>query len=329
MSYFYRTKCHNCEHDLTQPEAVRVHLSAGGHEFDLKSSVDDDGKLHDVSSYGRGLGPVSEVGLIAAGFHAGSYCTGCDEQLEELFDDSVMLTEGDERWYVKHGATGAIAGPMTKVEALQTGEFVFSEKIFETKSEMTEDVTVLIEEMRSFRTSMEIIRNGEDDAVGVVCQRVIDMLTRLSHPDVLPQLELMLRGLRAMRTNTSVKASYADSVHDHVAGLCEKAANWLVLLSAKSESPSKVVENLLEHFREVAMRHHTPHQDEQVAIAKKLVPLLTELSAPKVVSGSIEGGVLDLDDVPEGVEVDIRDRDVQEEGDDVEEDERGEFVHAG
>lgn len=46
-------------------------------------------------------------------------------------------------------------------------------------------------------------------------------------------------------------------------------------------------------------------------ILQRAIDMITFLSREKVVSGTIEGGVLSLDKVPAGVVVDIRDYDVE------------------
>lgn len=62
-----------CGADLTFPGAVQVHVSCAGEEFDVLSHVTSDGELVDT-----------EDGLVANGYHAGSWCSECGELLDEL-----------------------------------------------------------------------------------------------------------------------------------------------------------------------------------------------------------------------------------------------------
>lgn len=66
------TRCAHCNADLTQPSSIRVHISTGGHEFDVLSRVDSDGCLIDADR------------LVENGYHAGSWCVACDELIEEV-----------------------------------------------------------------------------------------------------------------------------------------------------------------------------------------------------------------------------------------------------
>lgn len=79
-------KC-ECGEDLTQPESVEVHISADEQEFDRLSSVDENGLLRDMDN------------LIANGYHAGSCCWGCGEQIDELFNevDEGVIKRADVR----------------------------------------------------------------------------------------------------------------------------------------------------------------------------------------------------------------------------------------
>jgi hypothetical protein len=66
------------------------------------------------------------------------------------------------------------------------------------------------------------------------------------------------------------------------------------------------------------------------ALLQRSIDTITLLSREKLVTGSIEGGVLSLGDVPDGVAVDIRDFDVEGVEALVEEDENGdEYFQVG
>jgi hypothetical protein len=64
------TRC-TCGADLTEPGSINIHLSARGHEFDERGSVDDDGTLLDPSNN------------VEQGLHAGSYCAACGALIDE------------------------------------------------------------------------------------------------------------------------------------------------------------------------------------------------------------------------------------------------------
>lgn len=118
--------CPGCGTDLKKPESIAVHFSADGQEFDRLSSVNDEGHLRDT-----------EDGLISKGFHAGSHCCTCSEQLEELINDQAQAVAQDqEDWYVRWEGR-SISGPMSKELALgltkdRTG-IIFSGNIFSSE----------------------------------------------------------------------------------------------------------------------------------------------------------------------------------------------------
>ncbi len=61
-----------CGADLTKENAVEVHISVAGHELDILSQV------------AFGLLDDTEDEVIKNGYHAGSNCAACGEDLEEL-----------------------------------------------------------------------------------------------------------------------------------------------------------------------------------------------------------------------------------------------------
>lgn len=66
-------KCPNCDRDLRQPNSVEINFASnGGHTWQQLSQVEEDGTLADPT------------GDVESGLHAGSYCYGCDELLDEL-----------------------------------------------------------------------------------------------------------------------------------------------------------------------------------------------------------------------------------------------------
>jgi len=81
---------------------------------------------------------------------------------------------------------------------------------------------------------------------------------------------------------------------------------------------------------ETCLKSNDPLSAGASNLIQRAIDALTLLSAKKVVTGTIQGGVLELDEVSEGVEVDIRDYDtdgVDEEL--VEEDASGTHFQAG
>jgi len=80
------------------------------------------------------------------------------------------------------------------------------------------------------------------------------------------------------------------------------------------------VEELIEQLEKVLVGE----------LREKTVSTLTALGEVRIVTGVIQGGVLELDVLPEGVEVDIRDRDCDgQDEDNLEEDARGSYFQAG
>lgn len=72
---FHDPTC-ECGADLTKHHAVVVTYSTGGHIFERPSEVYPSGKLRDT-----------EDRLIENGYHAGSHCAACGEQIEELEEE--------------------------------------------------------------------------------------------------------------------------------------------------------------------------------------------------------------------------------------------------
>jgi hypothetical protein len=64
--------CPECGHDLTAPGGVAIVLSVGGATLAVPSRLGPDGTLEDVDR------------AVANGYHAGTYCGGCDELLADL-----------------------------------------------------------------------------------------------------------------------------------------------------------------------------------------------------------------------------------------------------
>lgn len=91
----------------------------------------------------------------------------------------------------------------------------------------------------------------------------------------------------------------------------------------------KETKNLLAEMESVATAGIViPHVIQEVM--KRAIDTIVVLSREKLVTGTIEGGVLSLDDVPEGVIVDIRDYDTDGVYEEVlEEDEKGTHFQAG
>jgi len=69
--YHYDVTCPECGADLRQEGAVTVSFSNGDRvTHEDPSQLDEDGKLLDPS------------GMVAAGYHAGTECTKCKENLD-------------------------------------------------------------------------------------------------------------------------------------------------------------------------------------------------------------------------------------------------------
>lgn len=86
-------------------------------------------------------------------------------------------------WYMKHEATGAIAGPMTKDEALAISEngLIFSENIFSPQFVTTSEVDDVLTSLRVLRGLTQEDRDFNQllEEITVVSQRAIDTITLL------------------------------------------------------------------------------------------------------------------------------------------------------
>jgi len=164
----HETKCPACGADLTQSRSVMVHFAVTDHEFDQLSSVDEEGVLQDID------------GLIEIGSHAGSCCSNCGEELDEL--QGLEVEKQRLQWYVRFG-TGEISGPMSKDRAFNTSAVVyadgkvFNEQIFSPKFSTSPEVDEVLDDLRR-------VFNRVDDCVSGRVVRIvgqaIDMITLLS-----------------------------------------------------------------------------------------------------------------------------------------------------
>lgn len=206
-------------------------------------------------------------------------------------------------WYMKHEATGAIAGPMTKDEALAISEngLIFSENIFSPQfvttsevddvltslrvlrgltqedrdfNQLLEEITVvsqraidtitllccenpkpvdfsvrvLLAELQGLREAKEIIRGGEDDAIGTLLGQVMSALIRLSAKKVdttvtevprVPQfvitseVDTLLQDLRDVRGYPE-DGPPRDSTEEALSILCQRAIDTITLLCGKA-----------------------------------------------------------------------------------------------
>jgi hypothetical protein len=260
----HETACSGCGVDLTQLDSVQVHYSVKDEEFDRFSYVNPDGRLVDVS------------GMIASGFHAGSYCSVCGEPLEELVEELVddVVDQEDCNWYIRYEGTGNVDGPISRSDALQRAEqaegMVFHAHIFEPEFVVSSEVKSLVDALQSCKDATLLIRN--------ISQRAIDALILLSKK---PEMS--------------------------------------------AEDASLVAE--LKSIQGAMLVARTGKDDAIGSLCRRVIDRITNFSREILITGNIEGGVLDLDELPPGVKVVIRDYDTQETNSDyVEENERGSFV---
>ncbi|MHA2279679.1 MAG: hypothetical protein ACXAC5_02130 [Promethearchaeota archaeon] len=99
---------------------------------------------------------------------------------------------------------------------------------------------------------------------------------------------------------------------------------------------SDEITRLVDELRSLSERETEDCRDcggfhaEDRKTCEQAIHALVGLSRAKVVTGSIQGGVLTLEDVPEGVGVDIKDYDVDGVDEDrLEESDRGRYFQAG
>lgn len=204
---------------------------------------------------------------------------------------------------------------------------------------ISQEVDELLHELRGLRTSMEIVRNGEDDAIGLLCGRIANAL--ISQERVSKDIEEgsgaetdgIIRELRALEGDVVLRGPDRQT--------CKKAANALSQLQAvEATSPAIKVQAKYDGWRcSVDIKDYDPttkgcltflRKEKQKAdtmdccgddylhasnrllskVCQRAIDALIHLSREKKVTGTIEGGVLALDDLPEGVTVDILDYDV-------------------
>lgn len=152
-------------------------------------------------------------------------------------------------WYVKHGGTEEISGPMTKEEALskadQADGMIFSENIFPPKFVTTPEVEGLLHELKGIRESLEIIREGEDDAVGLVMKQAIDTITFLSVEQV-PGVTRLPRSVEELLGDLhGVKNRVEDHVSGRVVQVVGRAIDTITLLSRPKVVTGSIREGVL------------------------------------------------------------------------------------
>lgn len=238
-------------------------------------------------------------------------------------------------WYVKYEGTEEISGPMTKEEALskadQADGMIFSEDIFSPEFVTTSEVDHVI---ASLRVLCKLTQEGRDfnellEEVRVISKRAINTITLLSveqqAPVINSEVDGLLHELQGIREALEI---IREGENDAVGLVLKQAIDTITLLSVE-QAPvvtSKEVEELLGDLHGVKNRvedHVSGRVVQVVGRAIDMIALLVNLSRPKVVTGSIRGGVLTSEEVPDGVEVDIRDYDVTGEEDNLEVDDAG------
>lgn len=247
----HTTSCSGCGSDLRKPDSVVVLFimdsmsdQQSDASFDRLSQVDETGLLVDVGN------------LIKSGFHAGSTCVACNEQLEELVEDKLSPKSGikatvyhtEEEFFFYVQLQSDVETSMGYMGYGSSDYFLnrFSDRPQPTDrfSHETDD---LLLELDQFRTSMEIMRTGEDDAVGKVFGRISAELIRLSKP-VLPSdtAALVTELLNAALGQSLSQQFAAKSVSSRFISLARKAAGMLTSLSREKTVLISVEDRVLE-----------------------------------------------------------------------------------
>lgn len=204
-----------------------------------------------------------------------------DEAINNIQGESVM--DKQERWYVRVLETGTVYGPVTKTRAEQRlaelmdgtslNAVLFNEKIFEPQFVPSEEVEEVILHLRSVKQHADVPEFARG-LLAPFCNRAAELLVLLS-----------------AKKSPAVLTAEVDGL---ITQLSKTATEALQELQSNGESSVPSYDDLLHHF---------------CSLATRAAQFLVLLSAKKVVTGSIKGGVLDLDELPPGVEVDIRDYD--------------------
>ena len=85
------------------------------------------------------------------------------------------------------------------------------------------------------------------------------------------------------------------------------------MIISLSREKSKVVTSpeTEELLKDLAILESAGDEDLATSVFRRAIDTISFLSREKVITGTIEGGVLSLDTIPAGVSVDIRDYDVE------------------
>lgn len=249
---FHETDCPTCGADLTQPDGVNVHISAGDVQGDTASCVDPkDGHLIDTPD-----------GVIAKGFHAGSSCGGCGEQLDELVSDGdgglfAVAGSPPSRWYVRTLDSGEVWGPMSQTQAESMRDqlddaVMFNEGIFEPKFSCSDEVEELIAKMRSVATAGIVIPHVAQELLA----EAVDALVLLSRNEpkfcTSAEVEELVNRLRAGKGGRGPITQVTVIAMEKV---MSEAADALILLSReKPKCTSAEVEELVRWLLERSPR---------------------------------------------------------------------------
>ncbi len=210
-------------------------------------------------------------------------------------------------WYFKHDGTGDVEGPMAKGAAMNiadvTDGLVFSEELWGGDVTDTEGEPVSIsEEVADLIEYLESLKDDKVSSSPSQCDRLIKALVLLSG--------------QALTVDVAGLMLELDKVL--VGDLRERTAKAFISFSAKkvvtvtTESVQRMLANLrdLKGGQKDASYWANKKGMGQI-ICQQAIDMILSLSAKKVIIGSIEGGVLSLDEVPDGVTVLIYDYDIE------------------
>lgn len=250
------------------------------------------------------------------------------------------------KWYVRYKGIGEISGPMAELDARDMADradgVAFSELIFQidTAREVEQVLADLRQDIRDIISENKSAVPPEASTCQVKnCLRDLhDLTNRAEAPketirNIAHAAIRIIEGLSGTIQDqpTEVDVEVAELLVALNKVLCgelrEKTERLILELAHPKYILSGEVGLLITELRS-GMQRALEYSDPIFGLLQRVIEAIVQLSREKVISGTIHGGVLTLDELPEGVRVDIRDYDT--EGlDKTKRDEQGEYFSAG
>lgn len=164
------------------------------------------------------------------------------------------------------------------------------------------------EEVKKLIADLQTIANvwenktapGEENEV---CERAIRVLTFLCHERPLSSDESLLDDLRSMK-DESEHPSSAPVTRDRLGDLCQRAIDSIVLLNRESTvvTSSEVADLITQLGPECSNGGQCDPK-----VLDRAIDALVSLSREKVVLATVRDGIFEIDEMPSGIKVKVRD----------------------